>query len=195
MPYSPPPPPPPASFPLPFPNPIATTSTPRNPPHLPEGYPLGYVPHPQQGELHHMSPRESLTTHPHFHASAHVPALTLNRSHSSSPPRPSTYFLLSGHVSPPTFPVPSLLGGYASSHSSGPPPPSSMMQRAATLPITGQVHYAQPAPYQNVPASGIAQQSSHSGVRMPESDRDVSGGRNYRAYIIHSVHAKTTNDS
>jgi hypothetical protein len=80
MSYSPPP--PPGSFPLPFSNPIVTTSTPRNPSHLPEGYPPGPVPHPQQCELHHVSPRESPTTHPHFHASvctcapAHTQTLT-----------------------------------------------------------------------------------------------------------------------
>ena len=120
------------------------------------------------------------STYPHFNAPAHARAPT--HSYSSSPPHPSSHLPQPGPVSPPLFSIPSVSGAYAPTHISVPEPPSpSMTQRATSMPIPGQVNYAQSVPYQNIPTSGIAQQSSHSGVRMPGSDRSVSGGWSYRA--------------
>jgi hypothetical protein len=132
------------------------------------------------------------TTYPQPSTSEHVHAPPLAYLHSSSPPQFFAQSSLSGPVSHvPRFPIPSVTGGHPSTDSSGPPPPPPSIQRAATLSTSGQVNYAQSLPYQNVPAQGISQRSSYS--RIPGSERRVSEGQSYRAYIAYSVHANTLN--
>jgi hypothetical protein len=133
-------------------------------------------------------------THPHYNPSAHAPVPPVTYSYSSSSPYPSqVHFTVPVLGSSST--IASTSTGYASTHSSGPPPPS-MMQRTTTVPIAGQVNYAQSVPYQNVPLSGISEQLSHPGMLGPGAERRVSESWTYGAYTcIVCLREKLNGDS
>lgn len=108
-------------------------------------------------------------------APAPPPALTHSYSH--SPPHPPSRLPSSGSVlQPPSFPIPSVPGGYgAPSNPSGlvPPPSSSRMERATTI----NVHDVQMVDHQTVAAPGISHR------------RSASVGWSHRACIVYGVPA------
>ena len=132
---------------------------------LPYALRLAPVPAPQQRMLYSpFAPPVRQSTHPPIHAYAPPPALTypyLFSPHSLSP-LPSSRSV----PQPPSFPIPSVPGGYSASGEMGPPSPP-MTERATAT-------YECPS-YQNVATLGISHQQS------------AAVGRSHRACIVSGV--------